>query len=536
MSSPENSEDRVVAERLKAEGNAFYLKGDFVNARSSYTAALERDPGNAVLYANRAATLLGEKQHLDAAWDCYEAIQLDRRYAKAWGRLGNASLSLRAWDFSLFAFEKGLELLPSEGSDMTDTQRAMKSQFEEGLKKADAAQRLSDEPCMPTDKENALHWRPWDRANALIKAKPNLPKNSSAFVIWEAGMDFRKGVAALRAAKIAQSPDGACGTVMGSLGATVDLLNGIICEERCFINLDEVTLRKLNIMIDFENGIRKGWLHTRSMEAIKQEAISRLAAEGWGALRPALSTTIRGWLLHAFLRSNYKAVGYEEDAYRRFSRAIELLEWGRQQWNGVNDGDRGYIFKKTIVRGAKRLKMQHMWMVLDASEADDSTSQPSFTEDELVQLAEELIVDVESDPIPVDPIYDKLPGQISSFWNYVKGISFCVLAWHHLRKGSYRRAADYYEKSALAYPDDDETHGGMLRASWDCICTVGAPLKEVLPLFRRLRHAIPKSQELWQGSPSMLLKDLRDIEELEMQELYKLVQGETTMDSVFSFA
>jgi Flp pilus assembly protein TadD len=65
MSAPDSSEERVLAESLKAEGNALYLKGDFENARVRYTMALEKDPRNAFLYANRAAGLLAQKQSVD---------------------------------------------------------------------------------------------------------------------------------------------------------------------------------------------------------------------------------------------------------------------------------------------------------------------------------------------------------------------------------------------------------------------------------------------------------------------------------------
>lgn len=64
MSDPDKSEELVVAERLKAEGNAFYVKRDFGNARGRYTAALEKDPRNATLYSNRAAAYLGENQYV----------------------------------------------------------------------------------------------------------------------------------------------------------------------------------------------------------------------------------------------------------------------------------------------------------------------------------------------------------------------------------------------------------------------------------------------------------------------------------------
>ena len=51
-------------ERLKLEGNGFYTKRDFEAARQKYTEAIEKDPENPVLYANRAAAYLGEKQYV----------------------------------------------------------------------------------------------------------------------------------------------------------------------------------------------------------------------------------------------------------------------------------------------------------------------------------------------------------------------------------------------------------------------------------------------------------------------------------------
>lgn len=56
--------DPVEAERLKALGNELYQKGEYAAARHKYGQAIEKDPGNAVLYANRAAALLATKQYV----------------------------------------------------------------------------------------------------------------------------------------------------------------------------------------------------------------------------------------------------------------------------------------------------------------------------------------------------------------------------------------------------------------------------------------------------------------------------------------
>lgn len=60
----------------------------------------------------------------------------------------------------------------------------MRAQFEEGLRKAEASQHLSNEPHVPTGNGNVSRWRPWERANTLIKAKnSNLPKDSSVRLV-----------------------------------------------------------------------------------------------------------------------------------------------------------------------------------------------------------------------------------------------------------------------------------------------------------------------------------------------------------------
>jgi hypothetical protein len=51
MSSPSPPQ----ADRLKAEGNALFVKKDFAGAYKKHTEALAYDDKNAILYSNRAA-------------------------------------------------------------------------------------------------------------------------------------------------------------------------------------------------------------------------------------------------------------------------------------------------------------------------------------------------------------------------------------------------------------------------------------------------------------------------------------------------
>lgn len=46
------------AQQLKAEGNALFVKSQFLFAHRKYTEAIRHDDKNAILYANRAACAL----------------------------------------------------------------------------------------------------------------------------------------------------------------------------------------------------------------------------------------------------------------------------------------------------------------------------------------------------------------------------------------------------------------------------------------------------------------------------------------------
>lgn len=58
-----SNSSKVKAETLKAEGNAFHIKGENEKAYSKYSEAIKLDPNNAVLYANRAASALAMKEY-----------------------------------------------------------------------------------------------------------------------------------------------------------------------------------------------------------------------------------------------------------------------------------------------------------------------------------------------------------------------------------------------------------------------------------------------------------------------------------------
>lgn len=90
-----------MADVLKEEGNILYKKGDYLGAVDKYTAALELDTVNAVLYGNRAVALMALARNQEALADAQAAYARDsqnRKYilrvAKLTGLLGDPTAAL----------------------------------------------------------------------------------------------------------------------------------------------------------------------------------------------------------------------------------------------------------------------------------------------------------------------------------------------------------------------------------------------------------------------------------------------------------
>uniref|UniRef100_A0A8C2NHI3 Tetratricopeptide repeat protein 1 n=1 Tax=Capra hircus TaxID=9925 RepID=A0A8C2NHI3_CAPHI len=74
--------------RLKEEGNEQFKKGDYIEAESSYTRALQTCPScfqkdRSVLFSNRAAARMKQDKKEMAISDCSKAIQLNPSYIRA---------------------------------------------------------------------------------------------------------------------------------------------------------------------------------------------------------------------------------------------------------------------------------------------------------------------------------------------------------------------------------------------------------------------------------------------------------------------
>lgn len=107
----------------KDKGNNFFKRNEFPSAIEAYTKAMELDPTNAILPANRAMALLKQEKYGAAEVDCLLALSLDPLYVKAYLRLGAARFELQKLDIAKDAFEKALKLEPQNKTAQKELER-----------------------------------------------------------------------------------------------------------------------------------------------------------------------------------------------------------------------------------------------------------------------------------------------------------------------------------------------------------------------------------------------------------------------------
>ena len=101
------------AETAKAAGNAAFKLGQFDSAIEHFTAAIEADPTNHVLYSNRSGAYAAKGSFTEALLDANKCIELKGDWPKGHSRRGAAYFGLKNWIQAQASYEKGLELDPS---------------------------------------------------------------------------------------------------------------------------------------------------------------------------------------------------------------------------------------------------------------------------------------------------------------------------------------------------------------------------------------------------------------------------------------
>ncbi|KAH9945609.1 hypothetical protein B0H21DRAFT_694091 [Amylocystis lapponica] len=504
----------AAAAQLKAEGNALFAKHDYPAAIDKYSKAIDVDSDNAVLYANRAACHLGLKQYLDAVSDAQKATALDPKYAKGWARLASAHMGLNDPGKAIMEWKHALAALPIK--NLSASERTQKQQYEVELKAAHNKMQVNIRDNIRDEGHYSIKAvdAPWIREMAIHdelcrqgKAMYHSSITSCFRQAWDRGMSIIMDL------KKTQTPIGT--QYHGNLMGTCEFTNAILRDSRIFHGSDDFAEMYRN-QVTFECAKTRAWTKVASATVIR-EALQRQRNEGWDSVRPALATTLQGWVMRGFV--DYTIRNKPEDALLFYGWTLDVLDWGRLVWKDVPKEDRGTIFEDTSVRGVRCLRLQALMMASALHPGPNS----KYPLTDILDAADSLRH--EADAAVPSPAANYDPGFLTSFYVYPRGQAFVACAFYHYSlalqaklNGTNDQFYDHMSRAAISYvtaaeifPEDDEYRTSYLHNGLDCMYEAKHPVKLLLAVHKKIRLAIPKKSGIWEKTP-MSLQDRPKLE------------------------
>ncbi|KAJ7649894.1 hypothetical protein FB45DRAFT_731788 [Roridomyces roridus] len=550
--------------QLKAEGNTLYVAKKFKEASKKYTEAIQAsdeavDPkGLAVLYANRAACSLALKSsiewlvYMDACDDANKATKLDPGYAKAWARLASAneastSPTSRTSQSQVF-WKRALDALPK--SDLSESEKAQKSQYKAAYEAAvAAAERIKKNPPTLGVNDHAVQMEagrmPWEIATAMLpilqgETVPNpLMVGSSVrlelvfFVVHQLNGTHRLG-----------------SSTAHTKSAIVDLTNAILRDDRVFHIANSDFFTRYNMQVTMEITMFKPWVSAGPTVVIR-EALERQRSAGWASARPAVSVTVRLWIMRGYMDSCVR--GRHDVCVELTKRALEVLRGLREHWMLEPKENRGTVFEKSFMFGVQRL-------YVDALRQLNGKERSPEQLEELLQESDLLLQEMDQEPHLQEP---SDPGFINSFFVYPRATAYaCVSAsssrhpvlkvacsnkgYYYAEKAALASGQDEKEllrKSAIEYlnaaaelPVDDEKHPWFLNVALQkMLPSYSYKLREILEVMERIRTVTPLAQAIWESSQlgsAGIWETIEGVAEQEEEWRAMLEDGHITLNSV----
>lgn len=112
MATAQEKETTSLIDALKQQGNEAFARKDYHEAIRLFTLAIDSDVEQPVLWSNRSAARCALQEYAAALADAEEAIRLDPKWAKGYGRKGAALFGMRRIKEATESYQQGLALDP----------------------------------------------------------------------------------------------------------------------------------------------------------------------------------------------------------------------------------------------------------------------------------------------------------------------------------------------------------------------------------------------------------------------------------------
>ncbi|TFY63263.1 hypothetical protein EVG20_g6395 [Dentipellis fragilis] len=531
-----------VVAKLKTEGNALFVNKQYNEAIAKYSQAIERDPSNAILFANRAACYQGMKRFGKAAAGsarqklmrsrCGRLLASgDQTYPKGWARLATAQTALSQNVNALASWRRALAALPNDIPSPGDL--VQREQYEVSMRALEERMREPSHPFTPIANSDSSPGvvklslpdggAPWQKAELL---EPGLEAQgivrSSVFTILDAYESFMLGQKQMSELKHVKTRANMI-KYDGHPGAIENLSNAVLTDS-----------------LHFELSSRKAPDASQPIESYVAEARRLKAEGGWNAVRPALSVSVRSAIVTAFIQS--EALHNDVQAVIVLDKLLDILRWGRAEWPNASADERGSIFKDTFIRGVRTMRLNRYMRAIQSVGNRDAKYRFSF--DHVMEEADALLEDLRR---PQDQECRKYKGVSIAFFDIPEAMAliakgFCFMQGSIILLSSkddnkaeglfkLRQAHEFYSQGADKYPPDDERCLYFLIISLIALFRSEAPLEETLPHITHIREARDAAKAIWEFIPSFKKSsDLVDeLIEFEKEMLQEIAAGQITM-------
>lgn len=150
----DEQDDKSTKAELKLCGDIAVKRKNYRGASAFYSEAIELDPNDATLYANRSLCYLQMTEAGKALRDANTCIKLRPEWLKGYYRKGAALMSFKEYKEACDAFEAGLKLDPGN----TEMEKVLQEAVE-AMKKDDMAKKRENASSHPAREKQARKGR-----------------------------------------------------------------------------------------------------------------------------------------------------------------------------------------------------------------------------------------------------------------------------------------------------------------------------------------------------------------------------------------